>query len=187
MTYNRDMQEDKEPLFEAADQVSGSLEMARVVIGFGEAEPCRARQPRPKRAGWWPPIWPKRWRAPARRSTRRIRWWAGWCLKACGKARSRPIGPPRSWRRSRRSSDRRWCALLDPAEGMKSREIPGGTGPAAVAKALAEARAAPGTDARMSKSYRQGQILKLIRAKSHRHAGRAGAGTARSWASPPRR
>src|ERR1700761_8784361 len=32
MTYNRDMQEDKVPLFEAADQVSGSLEMARSVI-----------------------------------------------------------------------------------------------------------------------------------------------------------
>ena len=31
MTYNRDMQEDKEPLFEAADQVNGCLEMARVV------------------------------------------------------------------------------------------------------------------------------------------------------------
>src|SRR5258706_1004725 len=32
MTYNRDMQEDKVPLFDAADQVAGSLEMARVVI-----------------------------------------------------------------------------------------------------------------------------------------------------------
>src|SRR5450631_347921 len=32
MTYNRDMQEDKIPLFDAADQVSGSLEMARAVI-----------------------------------------------------------------------------------------------------------------------------------------------------------
>jgi argininosuccinate lyase len=31
--------------------------------------------------------------------------------------------------------------LLDPAEGMKSREVPGGTGLEAVAKALAEARA----------------------------------------------
>ena len=32
MTYNRDMQEDKVPLFEAADQLAGSLEMARAVI-----------------------------------------------------------------------------------------------------------------------------------------------------------
>src|SRR5882757_4170826 len=31
LTYNRDMQEDKEPLFEASDQVNGCLEMARAV------------------------------------------------------------------------------------------------------------------------------------------------------------
>src|SRR5207249_9161108 len=31
LTYHRDMQEDKEPLFEAADQMGGSLEMARLV------------------------------------------------------------------------------------------------------------------------------------------------------------
>ena len=30
--------------------------------------------------------------------------------------------------------------LLDPVEGMKSREIPGGTGPQSVAKALTDAR-----------------------------------------------
>ena len=32
MTYNRDMQEDKEPLFDAADQLCGSLAMAREVV-----------------------------------------------------------------------------------------------------------------------------------------------------------
>ena len=30
--------------------------------------------------------------------------------------------------------------LLDPKEGMRSREVPGGTGPSAVAQALARAR-----------------------------------------------
>ncbi len=30
LTYNRDMQEDKEPLFDAADQLAGCLEMANV-------------------------------------------------------------------------------------------------------------------------------------------------------------
>ena len=38
MTYNRDMQEDKEPLFDAADQLCGSLEMARGGGRYGEAE-----------------------------------------------------------------------------------------------------------------------------------------------------
>jgi argininosuccinate lyase len=33
-----------------------------------------------------------------------------------------------------------FVTLLNPAEGMKSREIPGGTGTAAVANALARAR-----------------------------------------------
>src|SRR6185437_7700063 len=32
MTYNRDMQEDKPRIFDAADQLRGSLEMMRVVI-----------------------------------------------------------------------------------------------------------------------------------------------------------
>ena len=39
MTYNRDMQEDKEPLFDAADQVAGSLEMARVVVESAKLDP----------------------------------------------------------------------------------------------------------------------------------------------------
>ena len=41
MTYNRDMQEDKVPLFEAADQLAGSLEMARVVIDTVSLNPAR--------------------------------------------------------------------------------------------------------------------------------------------------
>ena len=40
MTYNRDMQEDKVPLFEAADQLAGSLEMARVVIQSVKLNPA---------------------------------------------------------------------------------------------------------------------------------------------------
>src|SRR5581483_10058332 len=41
MTYNRDMQEDKVPLFEAADQLSGSLEMARAVIESVTLHPAK--------------------------------------------------------------------------------------------------------------------------------------------------
>src|SRR5882757_6055329 len=47
MTYNRDMQEDKEPLFDAADQVCGALEMARVVaesVVLREAVPLKAAE-----------------------------------------------------------------------------------------------------------------------------------------------
>ncbi len=54
--------------------------------------------------------------------------------------------------------------LLDPREGMKSREIPGGTGPQAVAAGARPKRARAWRRCMaMNKSYRQGQILKLIR------------------------
>src|ERR1019366_10264179 len=45
MTYNRDMQEDKEPIFEACDQVNGCLEMARAVaesVVLREEVPAKA-------------------------------------------------------------------------------------------------------------------------------------------------
>src|SRR5689334_3860865 len=47
MTYNRDMQEDKVPLFEAADQLAGSLEMARVAaesVKLHAARPAAAAE-----------------------------------------------------------------------------------------------------------------------------------------------
>src|SRR6202140_3159450 len=41
MTYNRDLQEDKEPLFDAADQLRGSLQMARAVVESAKLNPGR--------------------------------------------------------------------------------------------------------------------------------------------------
>src|SRR3954462_9441917 len=41
LTHNRDMQEDKEPLFEAASQVAGSLEMAHAVIQTVKLHPAK--------------------------------------------------------------------------------------------------------------------------------------------------
>src|SRR5205807_6262907 len=40
LTYNRDMQEDKEPLFDAAYQLNGCLEMARLVVETMELKPA---------------------------------------------------------------------------------------------------------------------------------------------------
>jgi argininosuccinate lyase len=140
LTYNRDMQEDKEPLFDAADQVSASLAMARVV-----ADSVKLNAALPKQAV--------------------AESWVVATDLAEALARS---GVPfhqahqmvgklvlESLRQGKKPSD--WTAqelgefapefgttlvrLLDPAEGLKSREIPGGTGPVAVAKALVEARA----------------------------------------------
>ncbi|MGO4883578.1 MAG: argininosuccinate lyase [Bryobacteraceae bacterium] len=140
LTYNRDMQEDKEPLFDAANQVAGSLEMARVVIASARLHPER-------------PL------AAAQES-----WVVATDLAEALARAGTPFHQAHqlvgklvleSVRKGKRPSD--WTAaelhrfapefthdmarLLDPREGMRSREIFGGTGPAAVAQALEEARA----------------------------------------------
>jgi argininosuccinate lyase len=138
MTYNRDMQEDKPRIFDAADQLRGSLEMARVVVETTRLKPA-------------PPA------AAVEES------WAVATDLADALARS---GVPfhqahqivgrlvlESVRDSKRPAD--WTAeklaafdpaftadmarYVKPAEGIETRELPGGTGPKAVAKALADA------------------------------------------------
>jgi argininosuccinate lyase len=140
LTYNRDMQEDKEPLFEAADQLEGSLEMAAAVAASLKLNAARME-------------------AAAEES------WVVATDLAEELARS---GVPfhrahelvgklvlESVRKGKRPAD--WTAeelaafapefrpemvrLMRPREGMKTREIRGGTGPAAVAKALEKAAA----------------------------------------------
>jgi len=139
LTYNRDMQEDKEPLFEAADQLGASLEMAREVAHSVKLNGERTRQA-------------------AEES------WVVATDLAEGLARA---GVPfhqahqlvgklvlESLRREKKPSD--WTAaelgqfapeftpdiahLLDPLSGMCSRALPGGTAPESVASALAEAK-----------------------------------------------
>ncbi len=153
MTYNRDMQEDKEPLFDAAAQLTRGARNDGGGDRIHAPASERVRSKRPKRAGWWPPIWPRLWRAPERRFIARIRLWANWCSRASSKANNRSIGPPSSSPRSRPSSQPTWRACCDPAEGMKTRELPGGTGPAAVAQALDEAEASPATVGNHEQSF----------------------------------
>jgi argininosuccinate lyase len=140
MTYNRDMQEDKPRIFDGADQLRGSLEMARAVIDSTRLNPARSA-------------------AAVQES------WAVATDFADSLARN---GIPfhqahslvgklvlESVKRGKRPSD--WtpqelaafapeftadmARFLSPLEGMKTRELPGGTGPATVARALAEAEA----------------------------------------------
>ena len=135
MTYNRDLQEDKEPLFDAAYQLSGCLEMMKVVVDTARLNPSRPA-------------------AAAEES------WA--VATDFAEALSRN-GVPfhsahqivgrlvlESVRQGKTPSD--WTAeeltafapeftadmvrLLQPTEGMKTREIRGGTGPNTVKNAL---------------------------------------------------
>jgi argininosuccinate lyase len=139
-TYNRDMQEDKEPLFDAADQLSGSLEMARVV-----AESVVLRPAVPANAA------DESWVVATDLAEALAR--NGVPFHSAHQIAGRLV--LESVRSGKKPAD--WNAeslakfapeftpdiarLLDPREGMKTREIAGGTGPRTVAAALVEARA----------------------------------------------
>ena len=135
LTYNRDMQEDKEPLFEAADQTAGSLEMAGAVVSSAKLmadTPARAVE-----ESW--AVATDLAEALARSGTPFHQ-----AHKIVGKLVLESI---RQGKKPMDLNDADLAgfppgarALLDPREGMKSRELPGGTGPRAVARALGEAR-----------------------------------------------
>jgi len=138
MTYNRDMQEDKPRLFDAADQLRGSLEMARMVVETTKLNPSR-----PAAAV------EESWAVATDLADALAR--AGMPFHQAHKLVGRLV--LESTRTSKKPSD--WTAetlaTFDPAfppdvvrylraeEGIQTRELPGGTGPRAVAAALDEA------------------------------------------------
>jgi argininosuccinate lyase len=140
MTYNRDMQEDKEPLFDALYQTSGALSMARAV-----ADSIVLNPPVPAAAA--EDSWVvatdlaeelARNGVPFHRAHQLVGQFVLESVKAGKKpsdwtAESLPAFAP--------EFKPAMARLLSPAEGMKSRELPGGTGPSAVAFALDEAAA----------------------------------------------
>ena len=140
MTYNRDLQEDKEPLFDAFQQTSGSLRMAKVVadsVILNRANPLAAAE--------------ESWVVATDLAEELAR--QGVPFHNAHQIVGRLV--LESSKRKKKPSD--WTAeelsafapeftpqvarLLNPVEGMKTRELPGGTGPQAVAGALSEARA----------------------------------------------
>jgi len=140
LTYNRDMQEDKEPLFDAATQVTGSLEMACAVV-----QSARLNPERPLAAVQ------ESWVIATDLAEALAR--AGTPFHQAHQLVGRLV--LESVRSGKKPGD--WTAgelaqfapeftvdmarLLDAREGLRSREIKGGTGPAAVAQALEQARA----------------------------------------------
>jgi argininosuccinate lyase len=139
MTYNRDMQEDKEPLFEAADQVAGSLEMARAVIESVKLNPAK---PAAAAEESWV-VATDLAEALARAGTpfHQAHQIVGrFVLESVRAGRAPAAWSAEQMQRFAPEFTGDMAALLDPKVGMKSREIAGGTGPQAVAAALAEAR-----------------------------------------------
>jgi argininosuccinate lyase len=140
MTYNRDMQEDKVPLFEAADELAGSLEMIGAVIRSVKLHP---EKPLAAAAESWV-VATDLAEALARAGTpfHQAHQIVGRFVLESTRSGKRPS----DWTAAEMQSfapefTGDLAALLDPRQGMKSREIPGGTGPDAVAAALAQARA----------------------------------------------
>jgi argininosuccinate lyase len=140
LTYNRDMQEDKEPLFDAADQVSGCLRMARVVAHTVKLDPTRPRVAAERswvvatdlaealaRAG-----------VPFHKSHQLV---GRLVLESVRQGRKPSDWTPEALAAFAPEFTPDIARLLDPAEGMRSRELPGGTGPGSVRRALDEARA----------------------------------------------
>jgi argininosuccinate lyase len=138
MTYNRDMQEDKEPLFDAADQLAGSLEMARAA-----AESARLKPEVPARAA------AESWVVATDIAETLAR--SGVPFHKAHQIAGRLVlvsvqkgKKPGDWTVEELAAfapefTPEMIRVFEPLEGMKTREVPGGTGPAAVASALDEA------------------------------------------------
>ncbi|MCC7175975.1 MAG: argininosuccinate lyase [Bryobacterales bacterium] len=138
LTYNRDMQEDKEPLFDAADQLAGSLRMARAVVESAKLNP-------EKTAAAAGQSWViatdlaeelSREGIPFHRAHQIV----GRLVLESVRAGKRPSDwTPEQLAAFAPELKPGMARLLRPEEGMRTRELPGGTGPRSVAQALEEA------------------------------------------------
>jgi argininosuccinate lyase len=139
MTYNRDMQEDKEPLFDAFQQTSGSLLMARVV-----ADSVTLRPARPAAAA--EQSWVVATDLAEELSRSGVPFHRAHQLVGQLVLESVKTGKlPAQWTAESLAAfapefKPEMARLLDPIEGMKSRCLPGGTAPSAVAQALSDAK-----------------------------------------------
>jgi argininosuccinate lyase len=139
MTYNRDMQEDKIPLFDAADQVADSLLMMSNVIDSTRLNPAR---PAAAAEESWV-VATDLAEALARAGTpfHQAHQIVGrFVLESVNAGKKPSDWTAEEMQRFAPEFTADFVALLNPAEGMKSREIPGGTGYLAVANALARAK-----------------------------------------------
>jgi argininosuccinate lyase len=148
MTYNRDMQEDKPRLFDAADQLRGSLEMMRVVV-----ETTRLNPERPADAvqtSWAVATDFADALARSGVAFHQAHKIVGRLVLESVRARKLPADwTPEALVAFDPAFTPDMAQFLRPAEGIETREIAGGTGPRAVASAIDEA------DARIAALSRQ--------------------------------
>jgi argininosuccinate lyase len=140
LTYNRDMQEDKEPIFDAAYQLQGCLEMARTVVESAKLNPALPLEA--AQESWV--VATDFAEALARAGTpfHQAHKLAGRLVLESLRQGKKPADwTPETLQAFAPEFTADMARLLDPIEGLKTREIPGGTGPASVAKALDDAEA----------------------------------------------
>lgn len=139
LTYNRDMQEDKEPLFDAFHQTAGSLQMAAVVadsvVLFPEVPLAAAEE-----------SWVVATDLAEELARRGVPFHTAHQVVGRLVLESTKTGKrPSDWDDENLAAfapefSAGMARLLNPLEGMRSRNLPGGTGPDAVEQALGEAR-----------------------------------------------
>ncbi len=138
MTYNRDMQEDKEPLFDAFHQTRGCLQMARAVaesVVLNPAVPAAAAEE----------SWVVATDLAEELSRRGVPFHQAHQIVGRLVLESVSTGKkPSDWNGKSLSAfapefTPDMSRLLAPREGMKSRELSGGTGPSSVERSLSQA------------------------------------------------
>jgi argininosuccinate lyase len=140
MTYNRDMQEDKPRIFDAADQLRGSLDMARVVIETTRLHPGPPEQA--VQSSW--AVATDLADALARNGTpfHQAHKIVGRLVLESVRASKKPADwTPEALAAFDPALTPEMSRYLNASEGIHTRELPGGTGPQAVARALDEAAA----------------------------------------------
>ncbi len=140
MTYNRDMQEDKEPLFEAADQLAGSLEMAAAVVRSAKLNPGRPAAAAEE--SWVVATDLAEALSRSGVAFHQAHKLVGRLVLESVRAGKKPADwTPEALAAFDPAFKPEMAALLQPREGMKSRGVPGGTAPETVMAALEEAEA----------------------------------------------
>jgi argininosuccinate lyase len=140
MTYNRDMQEDKEPLFDAAAQLTASLGMIAAVIDSTRLNPSRPEAAAEE--SWVVATDLAEALARAGVPFHQAHQLVGRLVLESVKQGKKPADwTPSALTAFAPEFTPGMAALLNPAEGMQTRELPGGTGPAAVAHAMDQAEA----------------------------------------------
>ncbi len=120
LTYNKDLQEDKEPLFDAVDTLELCLRVAARCSRGSSSTASGWRRP-PRTSSSRPPTWPTCWCAAACRSARPTASSAGSCGRRSTAARSCPSSPRRSCRSWRRSSTASSTSCSTRARGSSRR------------------------------------------------------------------